>query len=278
MPESDGRQNRKIGRVIGAELLHQHNLAFVLKRGQATENRLDHLFPRKSPRRHQQFDIPCNTAGERPECQQVLSRVAGTEIGKDLLQYAHRKRLNLQPPGIASVQRLAVTEENLVHQPVHASGYNKIELDPIVILIPQSLQGAEERGIDLVHLLKLVNDYRQRPSLRFLKQFLDNVNHPIAPTVNPHPSTRSRLKIPLQIGAQGLLGLLGNQQIDKIALSVIESLLDDLGLANTATSCDDDELSELLRKLTRFAQKLNFFCTSIELHKLNLHLLNRDVV
>ena len=73
-------------------------------------------------------------------------------------------------PGVASVERLRIIEEYLVHQAVYAATDDQIDPRLAMQLVPNALNIREDRRIDAVEFLKLVNDKRQG---RFNRVFED---------------------------------------------------------------------------------------------------------
>ena len=65
-------------------------------------------------------------------------------------------------PGVASVERLRIIEEYLVHQSVYASADDQIDPRLAMQLVPNALNVREDRRIDPVEFLKFVDDQGQR--------------------------------------------------------------------------------------------------------------------
>ena len=170
-------------------------------------------------------------------------------LGKDLLQDRHAERIDDDRRRIAPVKRLGVIPKDPLHQPIDASAHDQIQLRRFLRIVPDVRHRAEDRRIDAVEFLELVDDKRQRLLLGVLdenaKDILESLGLP------DHRQVANLGDLLLKPRAKILLRFSRNVEVKVRA--ILQSPLDQLRLANTPPARDHREARGYERSFTNLS-------------------------
>ena len=200
----------------------------------------------------------------RPKGKEVVRRIAWAILGKNLLQQRRLERTQQETPRIPSVKRLAVIEEDLVHQPIDAAADDQIDSRIGVMLIPYRRYLAKYRWINPVKLLEFVQDNRKPTSLRCHHENLEKIGKRLA--CPQYPQMKCLLDFRLQFLAERLLVLPSNRQMYVWNHAIFKRMAQKRRLSNTAAAGNDNKLRFCSRIFPHSAKHLDFFCSADKLH------------
>ena len=130
-----------------------------------------------------------------------------------------------------------VVSENPLHEPIDATAHDQIQLRRLLRIIPNVRHCTEDRGVDTIEFLKLVNDNRQRFFLRMLDENAKDIFKTLG---SPHHRQIANLgNLLLKPRTKITLGFPCHIKVE--IRTIFKCPLDQLCLANTPPSCDNSK-------------------------------------
>ena len=160
---------------------------------------------------------------------------------ENCLEQRDLERLELEFPGVASVERLGIIEEDLVDESIDAAADDKIDLCMRVVGIPDALDIAEDSGFDSVKFLELINDQRQGTATGFGEDSVYDIFESFA--MSRDVDAEDLLGFFLKGGTLSLFGFACHQKVETGRNAIVEGAGDKLGLANASTSRNNSKTS-----------------------------------
>ena len=215
----------------------------------------------------QKVDVARHAPAHRPERQQIVGTVVRPVAAQNLLELRCPERLELQASRVASAQRLGIRKEYLLHEAVHATADDEVELRAGVVLVPNALYGSENAGIHPVEFLELVQNDGHGVAKRHLHDGLEQLRK--AGCLPNDYGAQSLLHLILEIEAERPLWLSGDGEVQIGGASVVQRLSDQFRLANAPATGKHDELRNRLRLIPEVPEDSDFPFSSKEVHECN---------